>query len=295
MTWQQARIQAPSDCAEAFSDALLEVGALSASIEDAFAGTEHEQAIFGEPNEPIESMWTHSILIALFEHDAPVAQHIQTAANMCQRDVPEWTLETVDEQDWVRNTQAQFDPIQISPRLWIIPSWHEAPNPNAINLTLDPGLAFGTGAHPTTRLCLEWLEANLKGGERILDYGCGSGILAIAAKKLGAGEVWGTDIDQQALDASRHNAAHNHVHAQFYAPNELPEQQTDILVANILANPLRMLASLLAARVVSGGQIVLSGLLEQQIDELSAIYQAWFDMDTPSVSEGWARLSGRRR
>ena len=207
MSYQQITINVNDAVAERLADALMEHGALSAAIEDAYAGTENEQAIFGEPGMPTEQIWQQSKVIALFgEHD-DVAAMIQAASQECGLKDLAYTSEILADQDWVRLTQAQFDPIQISERLWITPSWHEAPNSNAVNLQLDPGLAFGTGSHPTTRLCLKWLDTQLKGGESVLDYGCGSGILTIAALKLGAGSAVGVDIDEQAIRASKDNAA----------------------------------------------------------------------------------------
>lgn len=296
MSWQQIRIDVPSEVAEALTDALMEQGALSAAIEDAFAGTEQEQPIFGEPGEPVDQLWTHSRLVVLFAADADVVAPIAAAAASCGIPTPTtWQVEHLQEQDWVRATQAQFDPIRISDRLWITPSWHEAPSPEAVNLVLDPGLAFGTGSHPTTRLCLEWLDRELHGGETVLDYGCGSGILAIAALKLGAAQAWGVDIDPQAIQASGDNAAQNAVTASFCLPDALPAIQTDVVIANILANPLRMLGDLLASHTVKGGRIVLSGILQEQADEMNALYSQWFEMTEPVFSEGWSCLSGVRR
>ena len=295
MSYQQITINVNDAVAERLADALMEHGALSAAIEDAYAGTENEQAIFGEPGMPTEQIWQQSKVIALFgEHDDAAAM-IQAASQECGLKDLAYTSEILADQDWVRLTQAQFDPIQISERLWITPSWHEAPNSNAVNLQLDPGLAFGTGSHPTTRLCLKWLDTQLKGGENVLDYGCGSGILTIAALKLGAGSAVGVDIDEQAIRASKDNAAQNNVDAQFYLPDGLPQGQFDIVVANILANPLRMLGEMLAARTKQGGRIVLSGLLDEQVEELSGIYRQWFDIEPAEIDEGWARLSGVKR
>ena len=295
MSYQQITINVNDAVAERLADALMEHGALSAAIEDAYAGTENEQAIFGEPGMPTEQIWQQSKVIALFgEHDDAAAM-IQAASQECGLKDLAYTSEILADQDWVRLTQAQFDPIQISERLWITPSWHEAPNSNAVNLQLDPGLAFGTGSHPTTRLCLKWLDTQLKGGENVLDYGCGSGILTIAALKLGAGSAVGVDIDEQAIRASKDNAAQNNVDAQFYLPDGLPQGQFDIVVANILANPLRMLGEMLAARTKQSGRIVLSGLLDEQIEELSGIYSQWFDIEPAEIDEGWARLSGVKR
>ena len=229
MSYQQITINVNDAVAERLADALMEHGALSAAIEDAYAGTENEQAIFGEPGMPTEQIWQQSKVIALFGESDDATSIIEAAAQECGLNDLKYTGEILEDQDWVRLTQAQFDPIQISDRLWITPSWHEAPDGNAVNLQLDPGLAFGTGSHPTTRLCLKWLDTQLKGGESVLDYGCGSGILAIAALKLGAGSAIGVDIDEQAIRASKDNAAQNNVDAQFYLPDGLPQGQFDVL------------------------------------------------------------------
>ncbi|MCF7522209.1 50S ribosomal protein L11 methyltransferase [Neisseria sp. ZJ106] len=295
MSYQQITIPVNDTVAERLADALMEHGALSAAIEDAYAGTENEQAIFGEPGMPTEQIWQQSKVIALFGGEDDAAAIVRQAAAACGLGELPCHSEILEEQDWVRLTQAQFDPIQISDRLWITPSWHEVPDADAVNLQLDPGLAFGTGSHPTTRLCLQWLDNELKGGESVLDYGCGSGILAIAALKLGAGSAVGVDIDEQAIRASNDNAAQNNVAAQFHLPDSLPEGQFDVVVANILANPLRMLGEMLANRTKTGGRIVLSGLLDEQITELSDIYAQWFDMQPAQTEDGWARLSGIKR
>lgn len=295
MPYQQITIAVNDHLAERLADALMEHGALSAAIEDAYAGTENEQAIFGEPGMPAEQIWQQSKVIALFgEHDEAAAV-VKAAAQECGLKDLSYESETLEDQDWVRLTQSQFDPIQISERLWITPSWHKAPAGNAVNLQLDPGLAFGTGSHPTTRLCLKWLDTQLKGGESVLDYGCGSGILTIAALKLGAGSAVGVDIDEQAIRASNDNTAQNDVQAHFYLPDGLPQGQFDVVVANILANPLRMLGEMLAARTKQGGRIVLSGLLAEQSEELGEIYSQWFDIEPAETEEGWARLSGVKR
>ena len=295
MPYQQITIAVNDHLAERLADALMEHGALSAAVEDAYAGTENEQAIFGEPGMPAEQIWQQSKVIALFgEHDEAAAV-VKAAAQECGLKDLSYDSETLEDQDWVRLTQSQFDPIQISERLWITPSWHKAPAGNAVNLQLDPGLAFGTGSHPTTRLCLKWLDTQLKGGESVLDYGCGSGILTIAALKLGAGSAVGVDIDEQAIRASNDNAAQNNVQAHFYLPDGLPQGQFDVVVANILANPLRMLGEMLAARTKQGGRIALSGLLAEQSEELGEIYSQWFDIEPAETEEGWARLSGVKR
>ena len=295
MSYQQITINVNDAVAERLADELMEHGALSAAIEDAYAGTENEQAIFGEPGMPTEQIWQQSKVIALFGESDDAASIIEAAAQECGLNDLKYTGEILEDQDWVRLTQAQFDPIQISDRLWITPTWHQAPDENAVNLQLDPGLAFGTGSHPTTHLCLQWLDSQLQAGESVLDYGCGSGILAIAAMKLGAGSAIGVDIDPQAIRSSNDNAAQNQVDARFYLPDELPEGQFDVVVANILANPLRMLGEMLAGRTRSGGRIVLSGILEEQIEEMNEIYRQWFDMNEAETDNGWARLSGIKR
>jgi ribosomal protein L11 methyltransferase len=192
----------------------------------------------------------------------------------------------------VRATQSQFKPVRVSRRLWVVPTWHTPPDPAAINLTIDPGLAFGTGTHPTTRLCLAWLDANLRGGESVLDYGCGSGILAIAALKLGAARAYGVDIDPAALLAARHNAMQNQVAAQFEAADRAAPEPVNIVLANILANPLKLLAPLLARATRAGGHLLLSGVLEPQAAEVGVVYQAWFDLDGEQHDEGWVLLHG---
>jgi ribosomal protein L11 methyltransferase len=296
MPWQSVRLLVDSKQAELLSDALMEAGALSVSLEDADAGTPNETPLFGEPDYPTAELWPHSIALVLLEAHADVAGTLAAAAKQAGIPVPtEYTIETVAEQDWVRLTQSQFDPIPISPRLWIVPTWHEAPDSRAINLKLDPGLAFGTGSHPTTRLCLRWLDQHLAGGETLLDYGCGSGILAIAAAKLGAARVDGVDIDEQAVTASRDNAVLNDVDARFCLPGELAPGQYDVVVANILTNPLKGMAPLLAGRVRPGGQLVLSGILAEQADEVMAIYREWFVFDPPAIDEGWVRLAGSKQ
>jgi ribosomal protein L11 methyltransferase len=293
MPWQSVRLLVDSKQAELLSDALVEAGALSVSLEDADAGTADETPLFGEPDYPSAELWPHSIALVLLDEHADAVETLATAAKLAGVPIPtEFTIETVAEQDWVRLTQSQFDPIPISPRLWIVPTWHTAPDSRAINLKLDPGLAFGTGSHPTTRLCLRWLDDHLAGGETLLDYGCGSGILAIAAVKLGAARVDGVDIDAQAVTASRDNAALNETTAHFCLPGELAPGQYDIVVANILTNPLKGMAPLLAGRVRAGGRLVLSGILAEQADDVMAVYHEWFAFGPPAVDEGWVRLAG---
>jgi len=293
VSWLTLSVQAAADHAEALSESLLAHGALSVDLLDADADTPDEQAIFGEPGEPTASVWQHNLVNALFEQDADVESILQTCyAELGITTPPAHRIEKLEENDWVRLTQSQFDPIRISPRLWIVPTWHTPADPAAINIALDPGLAFGTGSHPTTRLCLRWLDANLAGGETVLDYGCGSGILAIAALKLGASNAIGVDIDAQAVQASRDNAQANQVRADFFLPDDIRLAQYDVVVANILTNPLRALAPLLAGATRPGGRIVLSGILAAQAAEVSLIYAQWFDLAPAVIEDGWCCLSG---
>ncbi len=213
-------------------------------------------------------------------------------------DLPEHHVEEIADQDWERSWMDNFQPMRFGRRLWIVPSWHAAPEPDAVNLLLDPGLAFGTGTHPTTALCLEWLDGQELAGRQVLDFGCGSGILAIAALLLGAERAVGTDIDPQALEASRDNASRNGIEpARFpvYLPADLPQRQADVLVANILAGPLVSLAPQLTGLVRPGGLLALSGILAEQAEEVRAAYSAHFDLDPTAEREGWIRISGRRR
>jgi len=207
---------------------------------------------------------------------------------------PPHQITVLQDNDWVRLTQSQFDPIRISQRLWIVPTWHTPVDDKAINIVLDPGLAFGTGSHPTTRLCLRWLDENIRGGESVLDYGCGSGILAIAAMKLGAGSAFGIDVDAQAVQSSRDNALANQVKAEFALPEGTPDP-ADIVVANILTNPLKMLAPLLASATRQGGRIVLSGVLSEQATDVEQVYAQWFTLNPTVMEDGWACLSGIKK
>jgi ribosomal protein L11 methyltransferase len=300
MAWLLLKIEATEQTADAISDALMDIGALSASIEDANAETEAEQAIFGEPSSrdihyPPPGIWQHNIVTAMFDEAADVAAVI---SNLCQATGIanfKYNTEIIAEQDWVRATQVQFDPIKITDKLWIVPTWHDAPSPDAINIVLDPGLAFGTGSHPTTSLCLEWLTKQNLTNQSMLDYGCGSGILAIAAKKLGAMSVVGVDIDAQAVIASNYNAQQNQVSVDFYDADSFNHQMFDIVVANILSSALMVLAPALAKYCKAGGKLALSGILQEQYELLIARYSEWFDMDAPIQNDAWILLTGTKR
>lgn len=293
MGWQSVSFLTDAAQAEPLCDALLEAGALAASIEDADAGTPDEQPQFGEPGSVNSPGWNHSRVVALLELDADVAALLGQAADAIGLgQVPAYTVELVADQNWVQLTQSQFDPICISERMWIVPSWHEAPDPAAINLVLDPGMAFGTGSHPTTRLCLEWLERSVTPACTMLDYGCGSGILAIAAAHLGAARVAGVDIDPQAVVSARDNAERNGVIALFADSAEPVAGEYDLVVANILSNPLRVLAPAICAHVRSGGHLALSGILREQAEEIIAIYAQWLPLLVADAREDWVCLSG---
>ena len=295
MAWTSLRFTVAGAQAEEWADALLEAGALSVDVLDAAADTEREVPQFGEPGEFEPGVWESNLLSALFDETSDIDAIVASiAAQRGWRAPVVYMLSRVEEQDWVRLTQAQFDPIRISDRLWVIPSWREAPDPDAINLIVDPGLAFGTGSHPTTRLCLSWLEQNIRGGESVIDYGCGSGILAIAARRLGARSAVGTDVDPQALIAAAGNARLNGVECEFVAPDALAATPCDIVVANILTNPLRVLAPALARRVKAGGRIVLSGILVDQAPDVIDAYDRWFNIGVWQTDEGWVALEGRR-
>jgi len=299
--WISLAIETDDAHAEVLSEALLELGALSTDTHDAAEGTEREQPLFDEPGEALGEVWSASELTALFEADADIPFILQAAAETAGlSSLPTYRISQVEEQDWVRLTQSQFDPIRISSQLWVVPTWHSAPDPEAINLILDPGLAFGTGSHPSTQLCLAWLDSNLQAGDDLMDYGCGSGILAIAAAKLGAGHVVGVDIDPVAVAASRSNAILNRceTNVEFYMADLTAQADTqasvvvDVVIANILANPLIMLAPILIAATRAGGRIALSGILSEQAEGVMRAYRPFFNMRIAQEQAGWGLLTG---
>ncbi len=300
----------PEAQAEALSDALLEAGVLSVSVEDADGDTDIENPLFGEPGmEPEINAWNRNRVVALLPDGLDPRQVLEQLrdADVADYSDDQWSLRDVPDADWVRLTQSQFGPIQVGDRIWIVPSWHRddpevpvaadrqaADNSGVIHIELDPGLAFGTGSHPTTHLCLEWLAENLRGNETLLDYGCGSGILALAAKLLGAGYTQAVDIDEQAVQSTRYNAKVNRVDLHAMLPDELPEGRTQVVVANILSNPLKVLAPMLSSRVAPGGHLVLSGVLERQALEVAQAYAPWLVMSVWRAREGWVCLHGQR-
>lgn len=290
----------PSKIADVLGDALLESGALSVSVVDALEGMPGEKPIFGEPGASRE-LWSECRTIVLFKLGTDIEAIVRRVAATHAIEIPAYAISQVEDIDWVRASRDQFQPIRISDRLCVVPTWHEkqhlTPHANAVNLILDPGAAFGTGSHPTTKLCLLWLEKTLAGnaGCALLDYGCGSGILAIAAMKLGAGRAVAVDIDELALDTARFNAGQNHVVIECHSPDDYLDMQADLTVANILANPLIVLAPLLAARTRLGGKIALSGVLASQADEVLQAYLPMFDIALDSSEEDWVCLAGTRR
>jgi ribosomal protein L11 methyltransferase len=292
--WQSVTFLVPGDAADRVSDALLNGGAMSVDAADGSADSESEVPIFGEPD-AVSRPWTATRLTALFPEHADSASIARIA--LLSGGVESATVleqGRVEDADWVRRTQQQFPPIQVSPMLWVVPTWHVAPDPSAVNIALDPGAAFGTGSHPTTFLCMEWLASHIAGGERVLDYGCGAGILAITAMKLQAGEAIGVDIDPQAVLVAARNAEQNRIAARFLGPDALPAGEFDVVIANILANPLKALAPLLAARFRRGGFLILSGILEQQAGDVATSYAAALALRPAAVLDGWVLLAGRR-
>ncbi len=273
MTFQQIRLTISASEYEAICETLEKLGALSITLMDA-----EDNPIF-EPEPGTQPIWEKAILLALFDDKA---------------DLKNYPVEIIEDKAWERECMDQFHPMRFGEKLWICPSWHEINEPNAVIVKLDPGLAFGTGSHPTTKLCLTWLANHDLTNKIILDYGTGSGILAIAAKKLGAKKVYAVDIDTQALQAVEENAAHNTVDIIACTPDKLPAIQADIIIANILANPLISLAPKILSYLNASGHLILSGILISQLDEVKNAYSREIHFDMPVVDEDWVRLSGTR-
>jgi ribosomal protein L11 methyltransferase len=290
----ELRLHCPQDQVELISDALMALDALSVSVEDADAHTDQEQALFGEPNMPAPAAgWLRSHLIALFvdealARDAAKLLALQPFFENCAL----LGINLVPEQDWVRLTQSQFEPVPITPTFWVVPSWHEPPAGAQWVLRLDPGLAFGTGTHPTTRMCLKWIAQHPPKGQRVLDYGCGSGILAIGAAMLGAASVDAVDIDPDAVTAAQANALANQVDLNLGLP-EVAVGVYPLVVANILAAPLKVLAPLLCSHVETGGSLLLAGILERQTMDIQAAYQPYINLQVADTQEGWVLMRGQ--
>lgn len=277
---------------ETISEALLALDALSVSVEDADAHTDQEQALFGEPGMPAPaSGWLHSRVVALFAEQALAEQAAQLLkiqdffdhANIVR-------IAEVPPQDWVRLTQSQFEPVEITPELWVVPTWHEAPAQARKVIRLDPGLAFGTGTHPTTRMCLRWIAQHLEPASRVLDYGCGSGILAIGAAMCGAQSVDAVDIDTDAVTSAQANAAANHVLVNTGLP-DMAQGVYDLVVANILAAPLKVLAPLLCGHVQQGGHLILAGILSRQVEEIQLAYAPYIQLQVADTQDGWVLMA----
>jgi ribosomal protein L11 methyltransferase len=293
MPWIQLRLNADEDTAEKYSDWLSACGAQAVTFIDA-----QDTPIY-EPLPGDEVIyWSNTVVMGLYD----ASHDMEGVIAYLQRIHPDkknmqYKLEQLEDKDWAREWMDNFHPMKFGQRLWICPSWREIPEPDAVNVMLDPGLAFGTGTHPTTALCLTWLDGLNLEGKTVVDFGCGSGILSLAALKLGAKEVIGIDIDPQALQASRANAERNNVsdRLHLYLPKDQPTLKADVVVANILAGPLRELAPTITAFIAPNGLLALSGVLEEQAESLQQIYNQWCDMDPVAVQEEWVRLSGKKR
>ncbi|WP_372739108.1 50S ribosomal protein L11 methyltransferase [Neptunomonas sp.] len=297
MPWLQLKMEIKPEYSDQFEDILLAAGCAAVTYEDSA-----DQPIF-EPDLGTTPLWQHTTITGLFaaEHDVVQTEKFIRQAHKQIFDnspFPPFKAEILEDKDWEREWMKNYHPMQFGKRLWICPSWRDVPDPTAVNLMLDPGLAFGTGTHPTTALCLEWLDSQDLNQKTVTDYGCGSGILGIAALLLGASHVISVDIDPQALQATRDNLQRNSLPDKLmdvYFPENAPEVEVDVLVANILAGPLTSLAPILAKRVRQGGLIALSGLLKQQAEELQNTYGEWFDLDPVTEREEWIRITGRKR
>lgn len=292
MAWLQLIFECPSSEAETWSDLLSEYGAAAVTLGDAA-----DQPLY-EPPPGATPIWDRTRVIGLFPSEINVEEIVTLIGNdpTAPTTLPAWRAEALEDRDWNRAWMDGFKPLKFGKRLWIVPSWHEAPEPDAVNVLLDPGMAFGTGTHPTTQLCLEWLDSQQLNGKTIIDFGCGSGILGVAAAKLGATIVYGIDNDPQAIIASRENARRNDCADRFelFLPEQFDHVQADALVANILANPLMRLASQMAELVKPGAPFALSGILPEQADGVAECYRQWFRVDDIQELDGWIRIAGHK-
>jgi len=293
LSWFQTRVTVDKKAAESLSDLLSDLGAASVTFEDA-----EDQPLL-EPAPGETPLWKKIDVVGLF--DAKLSQELISIAlsqQLTEEQISTLTISDLEEQNWVRAWMDDFHPMRFGQRVWIIPSWSDPIDDDGINIMLDPGLAFGTGTHPTTALCMEWLDANPPTEKSVIDYGCGSGILAITAAKLGASSVHCVDTDPQALTATLDNGEKNGVTSilKSYLPDDFPaEEQADLLIANILAGPLIELAPKLVKHVKPGGDIVLSGILREQANELISVYSQWFEMNPPTFQQEWGRIDGSKR
>jgi len=292
MPWLQLILECSADDAPLYSDLLSEQGAAAVTMVDSA-----DQPLF-EPAVGTTPLWNNTRVVGLFETDVDLdAVLLELAAARAPEPLPPLRIEQLEDKDWNRAWMDTFQPMRFGNKVWIVPSWHTPPDADGVNILLDPGLAFGTGTHPTTRLCLEWLDGHPPRGAQVIDYGCGSGILAIAAALLGAGSVLCIDNDPQALIATRDNAERNKVEGKLVAllPESTPETVCDLLLANILAGPLMDLAEKFSRLVHAGGQVVLSGILPEQAEAVRESYLPWFEMAAPVEHDGWIRLEGQRK
>ena len=297
LTWLEISGPVKGENADAIADALLDAGALAVDVADLNAESDAEQPIFGEPGMAQGQRWADSRIAALFESNVTTDELDvlwKSLRSEAADSLGPHEFRVVPETDWVRATQAQFEPIEITPKLWIVPTWCEPPNPAAINLRVDPGLAFGTGTHPTTRLCLKWLSELPLIGRTVLDYGCGSGILAMAASALGASEVFGVDIDPQAVETARLNTEANNLKVGYATSDDVLNERYDVVVANILAGPLTVLAPAICNHIKSGGALALAGILTPQIERIRTAYAPWIKLTVSAEHDGWVRMSGTR-
>ena len=295
MSYFELVLLVPEEGVEPVSDALDALDALSVSVEDADALTPAEHAMFGEPGMPApKDGWQRSRVVALFPEEAAARD---AASLLVMQEF--WVdsevvgVRAVQEQDWVRLTQSQFDPVEITSSFWIVPSWHQPPEQATHVIRLDPGLAFGTGTHPTTRMCLRWIAGHPPTGQRVLDYGCGSGILAMGASLYGADAIDAVDIDPAAVESTRLNASENHVTLNAGLP-DLAKGEYQLVLANILATPLKVLAPLLCSHVQAGGHLVLAGILERQTEELKTAYAPYVALDVLDQEDGWVLMGARK-
>lgn len=293
MSWIQIKLDTSSDHAEELEDLLLEAGASAVTLQDG-----QDQPLY-EPELGSTPLWQHTIVIGLFDAHSDMEAVVEFLKQQYQQPFPTHKVEIVEDKDWEREWMTHFVPMQFGSKLWVCPSWKDVPEPDAVNLMLDPGLAFGTGTHPTTALCLEWLEQQGDfSGQNIIDYGCGSGILAIAALLLGADKVVGVDLDPQALLATTENAKRNKIapeKLQVFLPEQAPEDKADVVLANILAGPLVELAPRLANYLETGGKIALSGILSEQTENIVSAYSQWFDLNPVVHNEDWILVTGIRK